>query len=234
MTDGLPMPEGSAQLERVYEEYTPMLLAAVASLGKRGYDMHPAEGLELVHDFYLEALPGLLVRYDESKAKFSTYLYAAFLRFTEPRLRREMRWRRMFVAFEDAIAHPLAPDVSEQSEILVAAVAGAIDALPPELRRVIDARVRRGESERETARRLNVSRYIIRQQIAEALGRIAIAIGEDERIPADLRPLAIRLWRDGESLMSVAADIGLTRQEVRAHLHALVRSLEAAAGSLKA
>ena len=229
------MPEGAAQqqLERVYEEYTPMLLSAVASLSKRGYDMHPAEGLELVHDFYLEALPGLFGRYDESKGKFSTYLYAAFLRFARPRLLRNMRWKRLFVSFDDAIAHPQAQDAGESYEALVERVTAAIAALPPELKFVVEARTRRGESEREVARRLGIGRYVVRQRTAEALGRIAIAIGEDQMIRGDLRPLAVRLWRDGESLMTVAAELGLSRQEAREHLHQLVRSLTAAAGSIK-
>jgi len=234
MTDGLPMPEGAAQqLDRVYEEYTPMLLSAVASLVRRGYDMHPAEGLELIHDFYLEALPGLVERYDEKQAKFSTYLYAAFLRFARPRLLRSMRWKRMFVSFDDAIAHPSAPENATHNEVLVDAVSKAVAALPQDLRAVIDGRANRGESERQLARRLGVSRYVVRQRMAEALGRIAILIGEDEMIPEDLRPLAVRLWRDGQSLMSVAAEVGLSRQEAREHLHQLVQSLAAAAGSLK-
>ena len=235
MTDGLPMPEGAAQqeFERVYDEYSPMLLSAVASLAKRGFDIHPAEGLELIHDFYLEALPGLTGRYDESKAKFSTYLYAAFLRFARPRLLRNMRWKRLFVSFDDAIAHPSAPDHAEPSESLVEGVSRAIAALPHDLKTVIEGRARLGESERQVARRLAVSRYVVRQRMAEALGRIAIAIGEDEMIPGDLRPLAVRLWRDGESLMTVAAELGLSRQEAREHLHQLVQSLASAAGSIR-
>jgi RNA polymerase sigma factor (sigma-70 family) len=233
MTDGLPMRAGTAQeLERVYEEYTPLLLSAVASLAKRGYDMHPAEGLELIHDFYIEALPGLLNRYDEKKARFSTYLYAAFLRFARPRLLRNVRWTRMFVPFEDAIAHPTEAADAARNEALLGSVARAMSSLPHELRIVVEGRATRNESERELARRLGVSRYVVRQRMAEALGRIAIAIGEDDMIPEDLRPLAIRLWRDGDSLMAVAAELGLTRQEAREHLKQLVNSLSAAAGSL--
>lgn len=232
MTDGVPMREGAAQdLERVYEEYTPLLLAAVGSLARKGYDVHPAEGLELVHDFYLEALPGLRERYDPAKGKFSTYLYGAFLRFARPRLLRNMRWKRMFVPFEDAVEH-VAADEPGPSEALVAAAAKALSALPANLRTVVDGRLRRGESEREAARRLGVTRYEVRQRLAEALGRVAIALGQDEAIREDVRPLAVRLWRDEVPLMSVAIELGLSRQDARRHLHDLIRSLHAAAASL--
>ena len=232
MTDGVPMREGAAQqLEQIYQEQTPLLLSAVRSLARQGYDMHPSEGLELIHDFYLEALPGLLGRYDASKAKFSTYLYAAFVRFARPRLLRNARWTRLFVSFDDALAHPAA--TVERDESLVEGVAKAVASLPRELKAVIEGRSARGESERQVAKRLGVTRYAVRQRMAEALGRIAIAIGEDAMIREDVRPLAIRLWRDGESLMSVAAELGLTRQEAREHLRQLVQSLSAAAGFVK-
>jgi RNA polymerase sigma factor (sigma-70 family) len=227
------MAKGALQnLEQMYEEYTPLLLSAVASLAKRGYAAHPAEGLELVHDFYLEALPGLVERYDPAKAKFSTYLYGAFLRFARPRLVRNMRWKRLFVSFDDAIEHPAAGESSAPSEALVDGVGRAMAELPRELREVLEARLRRGESEREIARRLNVSRYVVRQRLAESLGRVAIAIGNDETIAEDMRPLAIKLWRDGYTLMEVALEQGLSRQEARQRLHELIASLGSAAGEL--
>lgn len=233
MTDGPSMPtSGAQQLERVYEEYTPLLLSAVRSLLTKGYEVHPAEGLELVHDFYLEALPGLLARYDASRGKFSTYVYAAFLRFVRPRLVRDMRWRRLFVPFEDAIAHPAAAADTGPSEALVGAAERALSELPAQLRAVIDGRLRRGESERQMARRLRLSRHVVRQRLAEALGRIAVAIGREEAIREDLRPLALRLWRDGQPMMRVALELRMSRQQVRQRVHELVRSLNVAASTL--
>jgi RNA polymerase sigma factor (sigma-70 family) len=233
MTDGVPMWEGAAQdLERVYEEYTPLLLSALASLVRRGYRLQPAEGLELVHDFYLEALPGLQSRYDPSKGKFSTYVYGAFVRFAQARLLREARWKQLLVPFEAALAHVAAVEPDPGADASIAAVTRALDQLPRDLRVVIDGRVRRNESERELAKRLGLSRYVVRQRLAEALGRLAIALGEDHAIREDLRPLAIRLWRDQQPLMKVAIELGLSRHQAREQLHGLIRSLSAAAGSL--
>lgn len=219
-------------LEQVYEKYTPVLLGALAALVRQGFRLNPAEGLEVVHDFYIEALPGLFERYESSRAKFSTYLYGAFLRFARARIIRHQRWNRLLVPFDDAIAHPAVPDDSSVAETLNARVADALHALPRDLRITVDARVARGESERQIARRLRVSRYVVRQRLAEALGRIAMAIGNDETIREDLRPLAIRLWRDGHSLMRVAQEQGLSRSEARRRLHELIGSLATAARSL--
>ena len=224
--------EAPQDLEQVYEKYTPVLLGALAALVRQGFRLNPGEGLEVVHDFYIEALPGLFERYEPSQAKFSTYLYGAFLRFARGRIIRHQRWNRLLVPFDDAIAHPAAPEDSSTTEVLNARVAGALRALPRELRITIEARVARGESEREIARRLRVTRYVVRQRLAEALGRIAVAIGNDETIREDLRPLAIRLWRDGHSLMRVAQEQDLTRSEARQRLHELIGSLSAAVRSL--
>lgn len=232
MTDGVPMRDGAAlDLERVYEEYTPLLLSAVGKLVKQGYRLNPAEGLELAHDFYLEALPGLRSRYDPAKGKFSTYLYGAFVRFARPRIVRNSRWKRLFVPFDDAVEQPAAEDTGP-AEALVAAAGRALAQLPADLQTVIGGRLRNGESERETARRLGVSRYVVRQRLAEALGRAAIALGQDEAIREDLRPLAVRLWRDEQPLMSVAIELGMSRHQARQHLHELIRSLSAAAAKL--
>jgi RNA polymerase sigma factor (sigma-70 family) len=233
MSDGPPMPQGAPRdLEQVYEDYTPLLLSAVASLARKGYDIHPAEGLEVVHDFYLEALPGLLQRYDPARAKFSTYLYGAFLHFARPRIVRNIRWAHMLVPFDDAIEHQTAVEDADDLSGLRECLAVSFQALPKDLRATLEARISKAESEREVARRFKVSRYVVRQRLAEALGRLAIALEHDEAIPRHLRPLAVRLWRDGQPLMSVAAERGLTRQQARQQLGELIRSLTDVAANL--
>jgi len=221
-----------ASLDEVYEAFTPMLLSAVGSLARRGYGINPGEALDVIHDFYLEALPGLFEHFDPSKGKFSTYLYGSFLQFARPRIVRGIRWKAIIVPFDEAIDHP-APILDDYPPVeLEASVLLAYKRLPKTLRATLDARLDQGQSERAIAKRFRVSRYVVRQRLAEALGRIAVAISHDETFPEDLRPLAIRLWRDQQPLMRVAADLGLSRQQARLQYGRLIHSLSAAAASL--
>ena len=59
-----------------------------------------ASDTNALKDFYVEALPGLLERYDASRARFSTYLYGAFLRFARPRVVRSLRWKQLLVPLD--------------------------------------------------------------------------------------------------------------------------------------
>jgi RNA polymerase sigma factor (sigma-70 family) len=218
-------------LAQIYVDYTPLLLSGVATLARKGLDINPGEGLEVIHDFYLEALPGLLERYDASRARFSTYLYGAFLRFARPRIIRSIRWKRLLVPLDDAIEHAAALDEAP-SEGAHDAVAAAIEGLPRALRDVLDARLTRHQSERDIAKTLGVSRYVVRQRLAEALGRVAVAIGHSETIRDDLRPLAMRLWRDEVPLMTVAKELGLSRREAWQRFRELIRTLSSAAAAI--
>jgi RNA polymerase sigma factor (sigma-70 family) len=221
-------PQGLAQ---VYEEYTPLLLSAVAALARKGFDINPGEGLEVVHDFYLEALPGLLERYDASRARFSTYLYGAFLRFARPRIVRSLRWKRLLVPLDDAIEYAIAFD-ERPSQESQQSVAAALERLPKPLRDVLEARLAQHQSERQIAKGLGVSRYVVRQRLAEALGRVAIVIGHAETIREDLRPFAIRLWRDEVPLMALAGELGLSRHEAWQRFRELIRTLSSAAAAM--
>lgn len=213
-------------LEEVYESCTPLLLSAIGRLLRSGYRLDPALGLDLVHDFYVEALPGLFDRYDPAQGRFTTYLYAAFLRFARPRIIRAMRWEGMLGDLDGYAAVPAAP--VEFPDRLADATERAFAALPRESRAVLKARIVDGASEREAAKRLKLSRYFVRQHTAEGLGRLAVALGEDARIPEDVRPLALRLWRDEQTLMEAAGDLGWSRPEALTRYHQLLKRVGAA------
>jgi RNA polymerase sigma factor (sigma-70 family) len=221
-------------VEEVYERHTALLLSALRRLVDRGYQIDPTSGLELVHDFYVEALPGILERYEPKQASFTTYLYGAFLRFARPRLVRGARAAAILVPFDERI-HQLHASSSENADdrvsALVDSVGDALRTLPLASQRILRWRLE-GSSERAIAKRLQVSRYVVRQRVAEALGRLTVALHEDRAVPPDVRELAVRLWRNGEPLMSVAAAAGWSRQEAQERYRQLLRSLSDAAGAL--
>lgn len=227
-TQSAPKLNRPSSLEEVYTSCTPLLLSAIAKLSGQGYHVDPATALDLVHDFYLEALPGLFERFDDSRGRFSTYLYGAFLHFARPRIVRNMRWEGMLGDLETHRLRSQPDEAPEFSDATTEAMAAAFAALPRPLQAVLKARVVGGLSERDTARQLKLSRYFVRLRTAEALGRLAVAIGRDERIPADVRPLALRLWRDEDTLMQAASNLGLSRQEIRSRYQELLNRLSAA------
>ncbi|MGE3274961.1 MAG: sigma-70 family RNA polymerase sigma factor [Vicinamibacterales bacterium] len=235
MPDSSPPPAPRAgtpgSLDEAYAVCTPLLLGALGRLGRMGYRVDPAEGLDLVHDFFVEALPGLLERFDAARdTRFTTYAYGAFVRFARPRIVRLRRWRRMTAALDSIPELAAAPAEHDEpfSEALTHSMAAAFAALPPDARRALRMRIVDEASERELARTLKLSRYAVRQRTAEALGRLAVAIGREDRIPAPVRPLALRLWRDGRPLMAVARELGLSRQHAHAAHRALLASIGAA------
>src|SRR4051812_39949290 len=76
-----------------YARYRRLLTAALARLARNGYAVPPDEGLDLIHDFFVEAWEGLIHRFDADKASFETYIYGAFIRFARPRIVRLNRLR---------------------------------------------------------------------------------------------------------------------------------------------
>ena len=216
-------------LEEVYESCTPLLLSALGRLIRSGYRLDPSMGLDLVHDFYLEQLPGLFERYDHTKAQFSTYLYAAFLKYARPRIIRNMRLEGLM---SDLERYPASSTEAEPEfpDRLTEATEQAFEELPHDSRAVLKARIVDGLSERDTARRLKLSRYFVRQHLAEALGRLAVAIGQDALIPEDVRPLAVRVWRDEQPLMEAAGDLDWSRAEALSRYRELLRRIGAGLG----
>jgi len=212
-------------LQEVHDRYTPMLVSVALALAEKGLPLNSDEALDLVHDFYIEALPGTLERYDPSRGGFGTYLHRAFAYFAFPRLLQNKRWNEMAAPLDEAkkVAAPDEQPYEPPPERQQAAE--ALRHLPPELRSILYARLVRGETDRCIATRLNVSRHAVRRTLAEAMGRAAIAIGDLEKIRADLRPFALRLWRDQVPLMTVAQELNLSRDEAWTRYRELIRAL---------
>jgi RNA polymerase sigma factor (sigma-70 family) len=245
-SDAAPLRTGMSRtpqnLEEVYRSWTPLLLSALRRLRASGYTVDALDGMDLVHDFYLEVVPDLLERYEPERAQFSTYLYGAFLRFARPRIIRELRWKGMLTDLEELpqgwklATWPEFVDAAESSDAdaLSEAIGQQFALLPSSLRVVVNARIVEGLSERDAARRLKITRYAVRQRTAEALGRLAVGIGEDHRITGEFRPLAVRVWRDGRSLMEAAAELGLSRAKARAAYRRLLASVVVASAPTRA
>jgi DNA-directed RNA polymerase specialized sigma24 family protein len=212
-------------LAQIHEQYGTMLLSAVPALVRKGFDVKLEDGTDLLHDFYLDALPGILDRYDPA-FKFSTYLYGAFVLFVRDRIERNERWNRLLVPLDEAIAQNVPAEEPEWEPPLDAErrLAEAIKHLPAEPGLILKARLG-GESVHCIAERLNTTRYLVRLTLAEALGRAAVAMRRGETIPVAYQALALRLWRDGARMTEVAEELGVTRREVKKRYRELLVAL---------
>jgi len=213
-----------------YERYRGKLLATLGRMAAAGYPVAPGDGLELVHDFFVEAWPGLQARYDPTKGTFVSYLLGAFVRFVRPRIVRSAKWRESLLPPEDiARAAERAGSRTEQEEVRdLALVRKALETLLPLQRAVLEERVGFGRSEREVARAFNLSRYKLRETCIEALGRLAVAIDEPGVIGTADWPLARTLWGGESSLLEATAALGLDREQARTARQRIFDSISAA------
>ncbi len=194
-------------------ELQPLLLSALARLHRQGFACLPDEAHDLIQTFTLEVLPGLQERYDPTRGSFRTYAYGAFLRFSRPRIVRSRRLRNLVHENVGSLDFPASspPEFSEEDLLAVRAALNSLDA---QTRAVVELRFETALSEREAARRLDMSRYSFREATAEALGRLAVAL-QVPSIPPEDRSVLHALWVEQRPIADVASEHSTTPAAVR-------------------
>jgi len=219
-------PDEGGDLEADYRQYRPVLLAVLARLARSGFAVPPSDGLELVHDFFLEVWPDVRRRFDPARGAFQSLLTVAFVRFARARIARDFRMRASRVPIDDLdeIASPSEDASTAAADSLDAsAVARAVAGLPEAQRRVLAVRFS-ASSERAAARTLGVSRHSLREQLLEALGRVAVAMETPGGLGDREWRLARLLWAEERSEADAAAVLAMTPSQLR---HSRRRVLEA-------
>jgi DNA-directed RNA polymerase specialized sigma24 family protein len=184
--------------------------------------------MDVVHDFFAEAWPGLAGRHDPGQVSLKTYATAAFVRFARRRLVEEAKWRRGLALDPEE----LAPDDRARSstpepcgDLDRRSVELALRTLDPADRGILRQRFGDDElPEREIARRQGSTRHCVRGRLVEALARLAVALGESGIVPERDLVVARAAWTEGMSIEEAAAHLGLRETEVRCSLRRL-RSL---------
>lgn len=201
-----------------YHRSKRLLFGALSRLAATGYPVPPTEGLDLIHDFFIEAWDGLARRYEPERGRRDTYIFASFVRFARPRIGRLRRLRATLVSpAEIGAMLEGQPDPREADGGDLAAVRRVLDAQPPDRRDLLVAYLD-GErpSERELARRFDITRYELRLRLADALGRTAVALGKASGFPDPDRAIALALWRDNRSPKEAAAFLEIPIPEINA------------------
>src|SRR5688572_4101425 len=80
------VPRHQAESDIRFLDYQRLLWRMLGVLARRGYVVPPGDARDLIHDFYLDAWPGLTQRFDPTLGTFATYVAAAFYRFARRRI----------------------------------------------------------------------------------------------------------------------------------------------------
>lgn len=217
--------------QQAYKTYRPLLLRALSGLARQGYVLAPDEGLDLVHDFFIEVWPALVQRHDPKRAQLGTFAYRAFVQFARPRIIRLNRWRH-----DDAERVELTGDATQGDELGsdLHKVRAALDKLARADRELLLARFDAQDSDRRLAKRHGVTRYRIRERLGDALAQLVSILHESSLVDARDWPLIKALWGEGLSPEAVALQLGLTTVQVKHRrqrvLEALFRAFPAGTG----
>jgi RNA polymerase sigma factor (sigma-70 family) len=205
-----------------YRQYRPVLFAALKKLADQGFAAPFDEGLDLIHEFFVDAWPGLMARFDPEKAQLRTYVFGAFVHFARPRIMRLARWRKASSLELESLEDLELVDTDREFD--VQRLGHALARLSADDRTLLEARLG-GESERTLATRLSTTRYQIRERSAEAMAKVVSLLGDSSLLePSDFELLQA-LWREGRSEDDVAGALGLTASQVRVRRQKILRAL---------
>ena len=207
-----------------YARWRPRLLRLMGALRRRGYEIPMTLALDIVHDFFVEAWPGVLEKHDPSRGALEAYVAGAFLRFAQRRVISETKWSR---ALDDRLDPPGPSGAPEAPTAFDAAsIALALSRIGHEDRRLLLARFGdRPKTEQALAEDLGISRYAVRSRLLEALVRLAASLGVVAPADSVEARIARMIFIEGRSLASTAASLRLTSAQVRAARGRILGSL---------
>lgn len=202
--------------ERGFVEYEPLLWRVLGKLARDGYAVLPEDARDLIHDFYFE-WSALNVRYQPDKGEFAPYLATSFYRFGRRRQLQLHRLRSRSVDIEEClnlVSLEMAPLVAVEKKQLATQLQSALGRLPhPQQQLFADYLSEHAPGERELAEKYQMTRYRVREMLAAAVSRVALQVMNDKRqtIEGDV---AYRLWVADQSPRTVAAELGISIEQV--------------------
>jgi RNA polymerase sigma factor (sigma-70 family) len=207
-----------------FESYRGLLWNVLARMARTGYVVQPDDGQDLFQDFFLNEWPKVLSHFDPHKGRFEPYLARAFFLFARPRIVALRRWQRrlrdtrlLAERFSGAEPRLEWEETERAREVLQSLSTPGREILrsflsePP-------------ASERSLAKQYRLTRYEVRQLLAEALGTVLAELGASSLPPREQR-VAHELWRQGRSVQSTAAYLDLPVPEVQAIRNRLIAGL---------
>jgi RNA polymerase sigma factor (sigma-70 family) len=215
MKDTLSIPP----LAQAYAELRPLLFDALARLGRQGFAVSPADAMDFIHDFFLDAWTKVTTNYDPDKGRLEPYVYGAFVQYARPRIARLQRMQRDLV--DPAELREMARiDHSGEAELALGldegVLRGALQQLSAAESEMLLAYFGSSDlSERRVARDLHIGRYKLREQLLTALGKVMLQLNEQVKFSELDWKIARSLWLDERSVGETAGYIGITEAQVR-------------------
>jgi RNA polymerase sigma factor (sigma-70 family) len=206
------MAEAPPDIDEGYRVYRPMLFGALARFAERGVVFALDEGLDIIHDFFIDEYDDLRSRFDPTRGRFTTLVFAAFVRYASGRIPRLRRWNDSLTGDAELHGDESGDATFQRDE---AAIHAALSGIPADARAVLHERFAVGVSEREIARRLGASRHSVRERLMRALALLAIRMGERADLSERDWKIMRALWGQDRSVFDVAAEHSLTAEQVR-------------------
>jgi len=215
--------------DAAYRRFRPLLLTALSRLARQGFVAPPDEGLDLIHDFFLESWGQVAGNHDPSRSKLETYVFAAFVRFARPRIVRLTRSRAGLMAPSELskVRGPgLAAAQPDATAVDLEKLRAVVMALSAPQRALLMAYLQDEQSsERDLARRFDLNRYQLRMSLADAMGALEVGLDDAQALPGSDREVAISLWRDNRNLKQTANHLDMAVADVQATRERLFRRL---------
>jgi RNA polymerase sigma factor (sigma-70 family) len=219
--------------DRAFQDLRPLLLAVLRRLSTQGYTHAFSDGLDCLHDFYLELWPGLQERFEPQKGTLQAYAATAFARFARRRLIRQAQWQRTLSSLDpDSLRGSGDVGTGEHSLSDQERMRTALAALSAEDRDLLAGRIIGNESERAVATRLGWSRYQVRLRVAEVLAELAARFGESSQFSPGEVEIVRALFVDKLSVVAAAARVGVSETRARQIQKRVLDSLVHAVGGI--
>jgi RNA polymerase sigma factor (sigma-70 family) len=210
--------EALPDIDQSYRELRPLFFLALGRLARQGFVTSPADGLDLIHDFFADEWEKLSRTYKPSRGNYRAYAYQSFVQFVRPRIVRIQRFQNYKLRpdeVESALTEPAAtssdPEMSYDQQLVKA----RIDELPQLQRKVLTDYVYSDKSERALAQVYSLTRHRLRELLVDALGRILVRLDRPKEISLVDWQVALALWRDARSISQTARYLHLTAHQVR-------------------
>jgi hypothetical protein len=203
------------ELDQAYAHLTPIFFGALGRLARQGFVVSPADSMDLIHDFFVDAWASVSEHFDPNKGSFDGYAYGAFVRFARPRIIRLQRWQHSLVGPEqlDTYMNTASAIVSDPDD---EKVRQAISLVPQAEQEILRGYVYNDSaSERSLAREFHLTRYRLREILVNALGRVAVSLDRPAAIARLDWDVARSLWRDCRTIQETATYLSLTPEQVR-------------------
>jgi RNA polymerase sigma factor (sigma-70 family) len=217
----MEQPEAFPDLKSEHARYESLLWDALARLARQGFAAQPADGADLIQDFYTNIWGGLAERYNPLSGRPANYIYGAFVRFARRRISQSQRWKSRFrdiAAVSDQVvehSHLSPCDSLVKNEEMESAEA-ALSEISLERRIVLlDYFALGPRSKRELSRKYGMSRYQVDEILITCFGQLVMRLAVRASWPEPEREVAVSLWCDGRDVEATAAHLRRPPQEVR-------------------